>query len=59
VHPQRGKRGGRLRFVEIPRVIEETLAQLAPAPVRAFESLYDADRDARAVAGRLVAAMAA
>jgi 1-deoxy-D-xylulose-5-phosphate reductoisomerase len=45
---------GRLRFVEIPRVIEETLAQLAPAPVRAFESLYDADRDARAVAGGLV-----
>ena len=49
---------GRLRFVEIPRVIEETLAELGPAPVRAFESLYEADRDARAVAGGLVTELA-
>jgi hypothetical protein len=35
-------------------VIERTLEQLPPAPVRAFESLYDADREARAVAARLV-----
>jgi 1-deoxy-D-xylulose-5-phosphate reductoisomerase len=49
----------RLRFVGIPRVIEETLAQLGPAPVRAFESLYEADRDARAVAGALIAEAAA
>jgi 1-deoxy-D-xylulose-5-phosphate reductoisomerase len=45
---------GRLRFVEIPLVIEDTLAQLDPTPVRAFESLYDADREARAVAADLV-----
>jgi 1-deoxy-D-xylulose-5-phosphate reductoisomerase len=50
---------GRLPFVGIARVIEETLAQLGAAPVRAFESLYEADRDARAVAGGLVAEIAA
>jgi 1-deoxy-D-xylulose-5-phosphate reductoisomerase len=50
---------GRLPFVGIPRVIEETLAQLDAAPVRAFESLYDADRDARAVASGLVSEIAA
>jgi 1-deoxy-D-xylulose-5-phosphate reductoisomerase len=51
--------GRRLRFVEIPPVIEHTLAQLGAAPVRAFESLYEADRDARAVAGALVQEIAA
>jgi 1-deoxy-D-xylulose-5-phosphate reductoisomerase len=50
---------GRLRFVEIPLVIEDTLAQLDPTPVRAFESLYDADRQARAVAADLVAEITA
>jgi 1-deoxy-D-xylulose-5-phosphate reductoisomerase len=50
---------GRLRFVGIAAVIEETLAQLGAAPVRAFESLYEADRDARAVAGALIAEAAA
>jgi 1-deoxy-D-xylulose-5-phosphate reductoisomerase len=48
---------GRLRFVEIPRVIEETLSELPGEPVRAFESLYEADRQARAVAGEGVAAL--
>jgi 1-deoxy-D-xylulose-5-phosphate reductoisomerase len=48
--------GARLRFLDIPLVIEETLAALPAQPVRAFESLYEADREARAVAGRLVAA---
>src|SRR3989475_9404295 len=38
---------GRLRFVEIPSVIERTLSQLPCEPVRAFDSLYEADRHAR------------
>jgi 1-deoxy-D-xylulose-5-phosphate reductoisomerase len=46
---------GRLRFVEIPEVIERTLSKLGSEPVRAFESLYEADRQARALAGRAVA----
>ncbi len=49
---------GRLRFVEIPSVIEQTLSELPGEPVRAFESLYEADREARMVAGEAVAALA-
>jgi 1-deoxy-D-xylulose-5-phosphate reductoisomerase len=49
---------GRLRFVEIPEVIERTLSTLPAEPVRAFESLYHADREARRVAGEAVAALA-
>jgi 1-deoxy-D-xylulose-5-phosphate reductoisomerase len=45
---------GRLGFNGIPAVIEQTLSKLAVAPVRAFESLYEADREARAVAGEAV-----
>ena len=45
---------GRLTFLGIPAVIESTLERLPAARVRAFESLYDADRDARAVAGGFV-----
>jgi 1-deoxy-D-xylulose-5-phosphate reductoisomerase len=48
---------GRLRFLEIPAVIERTLAELGSEPVRAFESLYEADRQARTHAGRAVAAL--
>jgi 1-deoxy-D-xylulose-5-phosphate reductoisomerase len=48
---------GRLRFLEIPAVIERTLSELGSEPVRSFESLYDADRQARALAGRAVAAL--
>jgi 1-deoxy-D-xylulose-5-phosphate reductoisomerase len=44
----------RLDFLGIPAVIEETLERLPPEPVRSFESLYDADREARAVAAELV-----
>jgi 1-deoxy-D-xylulose-5-phosphate reductoisomerase len=44
-----------LGFLDIPAVIEETLERLPPGPVRAFESLYEADREARAVASELVA----
>src|SRR5271157_2190084 len=46
---------GRLAFLEIPLVIERTLSELPGEPVRAFESLYEADRQARAVAGEAVA----
>src|SRR4051794_7510389 len=49
---------GRLGFMDIPAVIEETLSRLPSQPVRAFESLYDADREARAVAGELAAVRA-
>ncbi len=47
---------GRLRFVEIPAVIEGVLAALPAEPVRTFESLYEADRRARELAGEAVAA---
>jgi 1-deoxy-D-xylulose-5-phosphate reductoisomerase len=46
---------GRLDFLGIPAVIEAALDRLPAAPVRAFESLYEADREARAVASELVA----
>jgi 1-deoxy-D-xylulose-5-phosphate reductoisomerase len=46
---------GRLRFVEIAQVIERTLSLLGSEPVRAFESLYEADRQARSVATEAVA----
>jgi 1-deoxy-D-xylulose-5-phosphate reductoisomerase len=49
---------GDLRFLEIPTVIERTLSELGSEPVRAFESLYEADRGARRVAGDAVAALA-
>ena len=51
--------GGGLRFNGIPSVIERTLADLPVAPVRAFESLYEADRQATAVAGEVVATLIA
>jgi 1-deoxy-D-xylulose-5-phosphate reductoisomerase len=41
---------GRLPFLGIAEVIERTLEELGSAPVQAFESLYEADREARAVA---------
>ncbi len=49
---------GRLRFVEIPEVIERTLSELPGEPVRAFETLYEADRRARVLAGEAVAELA-
>jgi 1-deoxy-D-xylulose-5-phosphate reductoisomerase len=48
---------GRLHFNGIPAVIDQTLAELTRTPVRAFESLYEADREARRVAGEAVAAL--
>jgi 1-deoxy-D-xylulose-5-phosphate reductoisomerase len=50
---------GRLPFLGIAEVIEETLERLPPQRLHAFESLYEADADARAVAGELVEARAA
>jgi 1-deoxy-D-xylulose-5-phosphate reductoisomerase len=49
---------GRLRFLEIADVIAHTLQRVEIEPVRAFESLYEADRRAREVAGELVATRA-
>jgi 1-deoxy-D-xylulose-5-phosphate reductoisomerase len=46
---------GRLPFLGIAEVIEETLEQVDTGPVRAFESLYDADHEARALAAELAA----
>jgi 1-deoxy-D-xylulose-5-phosphate reductoisomerase len=50
--------GGRLRFLEIAEVIEETLETLPGKQVHSFESLGEADAEARRVAGELVAARA-
>jgi 1-deoxy-D-xylulose-5-phosphate reductoisomerase len=41
---------GRLPFLGIAEVIERTLDALPGVPVRAFESLYEADREARMIA---------
>jgi 1-deoxy-D-xylulose-5-phosphate reductoisomerase len=48
---------GQLRFVDIPSVIEQTLTELGSEPIRAFESLYEADREARALAAESVATL--
>jgi 1-deoxy-D-xylulose-5-phosphate reductoisomerase len=48
---------GGLRFLEISEVIERTLAGLGGARVTGFESLYEADRLARELAGEAVAAL--
>jgi 1-deoxy-D-xylulose-5-phosphate reductoisomerase len=45
---------GRLRFLEISEVIEQTLEDLDSEPIRSFESLYEADRQARGLAGDAV-----
>ncbi len=46
---------GRLRFLDIAAVIEETLTMLPPLPVHSFDSLGEADAEGRRVAGELVA----
>jgi 1-deoxy-D-xylulose-5-phosphate reductoisomerase len=51
--------GGRLGFMGIPAVIEQTLDRVPAARVHAFDSLYEADAEARAVASGLVGALAA
>ncbi|MGI8427754.1 MAG: 1-deoxy-D-xylulose-5-phosphate reductoisomerase [Solirubrobacteraceae bacterium] len=47
---------GRLRFLEIAAVIEDTLARLPASPVHSFAALADADGQARRAASELVAA---
>ena len=47
--------GGRLRFLDIAAVIEETLEELPSQPVHSFDALGEADADARRLAGELVA----
>jgi 1-deoxy-D-xylulose-5-phosphate reductoisomerase len=47
---------GRLGFLGIAAVIEETLEQLPAGTVHSFDALADADAQARAVASELVAA---
>jgi len=46
--------GGRLPFMGIPAVIEQTLERVGAHGVHGFESLYQADAEAREVAGELV-----
>ena len=50
---------GRLGFMGIPAVIEQTLERVGATRVHAFDSLYQADGDARAVASELAGALAA
>ena len=50
---------GRLHFLEIASVIEETLAELPAEPVHSFEGLGEADAQARRMANELVAARTA
>lgn len=50
---------GRLRFLDIARVIEETLTEVPVAPVHSFESLGEADARARTVAAEQIAARSA
>ena len=45
---------GRLRFLEIAQVIEETLERLPGGQVHSFDSLAAADGEARRIAGELV-----
>jgi 1-deoxy-D-xylulose-5-phosphate reductoisomerase len=47
---------GQLAFNGIPEVIEAALHELGSAPVHSFESLYEADRQARTAAEEAVAA---
>jgi 1-deoxy-D-xylulose-5-phosphate reductoisomerase len=49
---------GRLGFLEIAQVIERTLQELGSEPVSSFESLYEADRLARAAACEAVSELA-
>src|ERR1700761_7210056 len=49
---------GRLRFLDIAAVVEETLEALPVQALESFESLMDADAEARAVASDAVSARA-
>ena len=47
---------GRLPFLGIPAVIEEALERVPAGRVHAFETLYEADREARSAAAELIGA---
>jgi 1-deoxy-D-xylulose-5-phosphate reductoisomerase len=49
--------GGRLRFLQIAEVIEETLGRLPSQQVHSFDSLARADAEARRLASELVQAL--
>ena len=49
--------GGRLPFLGIAAVIESTLERVGRAPVHAFDALYEADGEARAVAAEEIGAL--
>ena len=49
---------GRLRFLQIAEVIEETLTRLPEQQVHSFDSLAHADAQARRLATELVEALA-
>ena len=49
---------GRLPFLGIAEVIERALEAVPPSRVHAFETLYEADREARAAAAELIGARA-
>jgi 1-deoxy-D-xylulose-5-phosphate reductoisomerase len=49
---------GRLRFLQIAEVIEETLNRLPEQPVHSFDALAQADAQARRIAAELVEALA-
>src|SRR6201992_436803 len=49
---------GRLRFLQIAEVIEETLTRLPEQQVHSFDSLAQADAQARRLAAELVQALA-
>ncbi|HET9101855.1 MAG TPA: 1-deoxy-D-xylulose-5-phosphate reductoisomerase [Solirubrobacteraceae bacterium] len=50
--------GGRLRFLDIAAVIEQTLSELPSGAIHSFDVLAAADGEARRVAGELVSARA-
>ena len=50
--------GGRLSFTGIADVIDATLQEMPGGPVRAFESLFEADRAARELASERIGARA-
>jgi 1-deoxy-D-xylulose-5-phosphate reductoisomerase len=49
--------GARLGFLDIPEVIERTLSDMGARPVSGFESLYEADREARELAAEVAGAL--
>ena len=49
---------GRIAYTEISELIERTLDQVPGKPVNAFESLYEADHEARDAANVLIGALA-